>query len=394
VGWIADLILGRRDAVATPTRMVGFPSDGGVLPSGVTATTALGISAVWRCLDILANGISQLEWNEKRGNLELPSSRIVLRPQSERTRREWTSIVVSTLALFDVAYCLKTPTVDSEGVPISILYLQPSIVSPKLYDLFGIFPPTQYYVKGREVDASDLVIMHRSPQPGIFDSVGGVISLARATFAAAIAAENYASRYWQGGGSPSIYLTTDANMPDPIATQIGDRWTEKRKLGPDHPPVLTGGLKAVDLGIDPTTASAVEARRELVADIARYFGIPTRIVNAPTGDSETYHTSEAGNQDLVRYTLQNYISAIQDAISDLLPRGRRMEMDAEPLTRGVQLNRYQAYSFALGNKAWLTPDDVREMEDKPPVENPEDLNPTPVAPVIAAGPPAGGPPNG
>ena len=374
--------------------MVGFPSDGGVLPSGVTGTTALGISAVWRCLDILANGISQLQWNEKRGNLELPPSRIVIRPQAERTRREWTSIVVSTLALYDVCYCLKTPTTDAEGVPTSVLYLQPSIVSPKLYDQWGIFPPTQYYVKGAEVDADQMVIMHRSPQPGVFDSVGGVISLARATFAAAIAAENFASRYWQAGGPSSIYLHTDAAMPDPIAKQIGDRWTESRRLGPDHPPVLTGGLKADDIGIDPTSASAVEARRELVADIARYFGVPTRIVNAPTGDSETYHTSEAGNQDLVRYTLQNYIDAIQDGISDLLPRGRRMEMDVEPLTRGVQLNRYQAYSFALGSKAWLTPDDVREMEQKPPVENPEDLNPTPPAPVIAAGPPAGGTPNG
>lgn len=363
--------------------MVGFPSDGGLLSSGVTGTTSLGISAVWRCLDILANGVSQLDWKERRGNLDLPPSRIVRRPQSQRTRREWTSIVVSTLALYDVCYLLKAGGVDAEGVPVSLVYLQPNIITPSLYDVFGIFPPTKYNLLGQEIDASQLVILHRSPQPGVFDGLGGVIQVARATFAAAISAENYASRYWQAGGSPSIYLTTPATLPDTVATQLGDRWRERRAMGPDYPPVMSGGLEAKSTGIDPTTASAVEARRELVADIARYFGVPTRIVNAPTGDSETYHTSEAGNQDLVRYTLQNYISAIQDGISDQLPGGRHMVMDTDPLTRGVQLNRYQAYAFATGNKAWLSPEDVRDMEGLPPVENPEDLNPPPPAPVAA-----------
>jgi phage portal protein BeeE len=385
------LIFGSRDAVPTPSQMVGFPSDGGLVSSGVTAMTTLGISAVWRSLDILANGVSQLDWHERRGNLDLPRSRLVRQPQSQRTRREWASIVVSTLALYDVCYLLKAGGVDAEGVPVSLVYLQPSIVSPKVYDQFGIFPPTQYYVLGREVDADQLVVLHRSPQPGIFDTQGGIIQLARATFAGAIAAENFASRYWQGGGPTSLYLSTDANLPDTVAESLAERWREKRQRGPDQPPVLSGGLKAYDLGIDPTSASAVEARRELVADVGRYFGIPTRILNAPTGDSETYHTSEAGNQDVLRYTIQNYIDAIEDAISDQLPGGRYLWIDPAPLEKGVQLNRFQAYQFALGGKAWLLPEDVRDIEGFPPVENPEDLNPTP---VVQAAAPAGGPPNG
>ena len=37
--------------------------------------------------------------------------------------------------------------------------------------------------------------------------------------------------------------------------------------------------------------------------------------------------------DLVRYTLQNYIGAIEDAITDQLPGGRHMQMDTWTLTR-------------------------------------------------------------
>lgn len=382
--------IGYRDNVPSPVRMTGFPSDGGLVTSGVTATTALGLSSVWRCLDILSNGVSQCDWQERRGNLELPPSRLVRRPQSQRTRREWTSIVVSTLALYDVCYLLKAGGVDAEGSPISLLYIQPSIITPRSIDLFGLFPPTSYNLLGREVSADELVILHRSPQPGIFDTQGGILNLARIEFASALAASAYASRYWQAGGSPNIILETDATIDQTVADQWADRWADRQAWRPERPRVTGGGLKAKELGADPTAASAVEARRELVADMARYFGIPTRIVNAPTGDSETYHTSEAGNQDLLRYTLQNYVSAIEDAISDQLPGGRHMVIDVSTLTEGVQYARAQSWNLALGangGQPWMTPDEVREREGLPPVENRADLMPLP-APAVAA--PAGG----
>ena len=126
----------------------------------------------------------------------------------------------------------------------------------------------------------------------------------------------------------------EAKLIGDTATVMADRWRDSRALGPDHAAVLEGGLKAKSFGADPTTDSAVEARRELVADIARYFGVPTRIVNAPTGDSETYTSTEGANLDLVRFTLQNYIGAIEDGISDLLPGGRQMVMRTAPLTWG------------------------------------------------------------
>lgn len=383
---LRDLILGKRDAVPQPVNMIGFPSDGGLTSGGVTATTTLGLSAVWRCLDILSNGVSQLEWRERRGNLDLPLSRIVNRPQAQRTRREWVSLVVSTLALFDVCYLLKAGGEDSEGVPMGLWYLDPTIVSPATTDLFTnlfLLPPEEFFVAQKQVPRDSLVILHRSPQPTISDTAGGIINLARTTFAAAIAAERYASRYWQAGGSPTTVLETDQRLTGPQINETSELWAEKRSRGPDYAPVLSGGLKARSFGADPTSESAVEARRELVADIGRYFGIPTRILNAPTGDSETYTSSAAANQDLVRYTFQNYIGAIEDAISDQLPGGRRMVMDTRRLTRGTQLEQAQAYQLATGNRAWMTPEDVRDEIQLPPVENPADLEPAQPAVVPA-----------
>lgn len=372
-----DTLFGKRDTLTTPRTMIGFPSDGGLVSGGVSATTTLGLSSVWRSLDILSNGVSQLEWRERRGTLDLPLSRLVTQPQAQRTRREWTSLVVSTLALFDVCYLWKAGGTDSEGVPLGLWYLDPTMVMPGTTDVFTqafLLPPNEFLVGTQRVPREELVILHRSPQPTISDAAGGIINIARTTFAAAIAAERYASRYWQSGGSPTTVLETDQRLTPTQVTDTSEAWAEKRARGPDYAPVLHGGLKARSFGADPTSESAVEARRELVADIGRYFGIPTRQLNAPTGDSETYTSTPAANQDLIRYTLQNYIGAIEDAITEQLPGGRRMEMSTRKLTSGTQYEQAQAYQLAVG-APWMMPEEARDEMGLPPVENPSDLIP-------------------
>lgn len=373
MGWFTDTLLRRRDATAAPSpAFIGFPSTGGVLPYGVSASTALGLSSVQACLNILSNGVAQLEWRELRNGVELESSRLVRRPLASATRREWTSYVVSVLALYDTAYLLKVGGEDSEGVPVGLLPLDPSMVMPKSsgVGISPFMPPSSYLVAGSEVPADRLVVIRRSPTPGVDETTGGVIRLARTTFAAALSAEGYASRYWQSGGSPTTVLEADAQIPDAIAQQISDRWRERRMRGPDYAPVLSGGVRAREMGADPTAESAVEARREMVADIGRYFGIPTAILNAPAGDSETYATTEQQGLHLVTYTLSNYIHAIQDAITDLLPGGRTVELEIAPLVKGTMLSQAQAFQLATGGKAWVLPDEARAAWGLPPIDMP------------------------
>lgn len=358
----------RAAAPVRPT-VVGMEAGPGLIP-GVTASTALGLSAVWRCIDVLCNGVSQLPWRELRGNLNLPPSRIVRRPQADRTRREWVSLVVSTLALFDRCVLLRAGGEDSEGVPLGLWPVPPDQVAAVEPPLGSLALPSEYWIGLTRLPASELVILHRSPQPTVSDALGGLLNLARVTFASAMAAERYASRYWQNGGNPVVSLETDAHLNQTEAEEISGRWAERRSRGPDYAPVLSGGMKAKPFGADPTAESAVEARREQVADLARYFGVPTSFVNAPAGDSVTYQTTESDNLQLVRFTLSNYIGAIQDAITDQLPGGRRMYMDTSELTAGPLLTQAQAYQLAAG-RPWMLPEEVRERWKLPPQELPE-----------------------
>jgi HK97 family phage portal protein len=389
--WAGETPVLKRTAAPVRPVMIGVPDTG--WGGSVSAITALGLSSVWRCLDILSNGVSQLPWREVRGNLELPLSRIVQRPLSFATRREWVSYVVAILALYDVAYLLKVGGTDSEGVPSGLLPIDPSQVMPTSVNaMVSPFVDNDWYMVGRErVHRDDLVIIRRSPTPGVTDATGGLIRLARTAFAANLAAEGYASRYWQNGGPINVALESELHLNQVEADEISARWAERRSQGPDHPPVMSGGIHAKEFGADPMAASATEARREMDATVGRYFGIPTAILNAPAGDSETYTSTESQGMYLLTYTLRNYIGALEDAISDQLPGGRRMAMTTRVLTRGTQLAEAQALQLLTGNKAVMDVDEARDLLDLPPIESPNTLNPPAPVPAIAA---PGGPGNG
>lgn len=365
--------------------MIGFSPDGGVQPGWVTPTTALSLSAVSRSLDILSNGVTQLSWGEYRGNLKLPSSRLVLEPTSWMTRREWTDRVVRTLALFDICYLLKVGGTDAEGVPLGLWPIDPTLISPTLVDNYSLIPPQQFRIGYEVVERDELVILHRTSTPTIIEGMASILILARAAFAAAISADRYASRFWQGGGSPTTVLTTPAHMGQTEADQNAARWAERRRRGPDYVPVLSGGLDAKPFGADLTQQAAVEARKEQVADVGRYFGIPTAMLNAPAGDSETYATTEQQGIHLARYTLADYIGAVQDGITGELPGGRYMRMDDWPLTAGTAITRAQTWQLATGGLPWMDTDEVRDREGLPPREIAPPRAAAPVTPLPAGG---------
>jgi hypothetical protein len=58
------------------------------------------VDTVYACCRLIADGVSSAVWAERRGNLQLPPSRIVRRPAQSMTRREWLWQVTATMALY------------------------------------------------------------------------------------------------------------------------------------------------------------------------------------------------------------------------------------------------------------------------------------------------------
>jgi hypothetical protein len=181
----------------------------------------------------------------------------------------------------------------------------------------------------------------------------------------------YRSGYWEAGGSPNLYISTDQELIDGQADAIRDRYVERRTTTPGSPPVFGKGAKLNSLGADLSAASASGALSDIGTSIARYFGVPAWLVNVPSeAGSLMYANASSAGLDLVRYTLQpGYAGPISDAWSDELPgdifQGRHVVMDLRHLTEGTTLENFQAYQIATGNKPWMLPSEVRSRLHMP-----------------------------
>ena len=340
----------------------------------LTVIEAVGISAVRRCVTLIANAIAGQRWTEWQDGvrLESPISALVKRPSAIMTRREWVWRVVSSMALDDISYLYMTGGVDDEGVPGSLIPLPRQLVHVAGYsDPYGIFPPTQYLLQGRNdpISAEYIIPVRSAFWPGVPAHLVGILQMARNSMMSAIASDGYASRYWQAGGSPTTVISTDQELNKPQVQEIKDQWRDSRAAGPDYAAVFGKGATAKPWGADISQAVAVEARRDIVVEIANLFGVNAQYLNVvPTGASKTYSNVQDEALSLERFTLSGFVDPIQDVISDLLPDDRFMLIDMTRLTRAGQESRFRSWQIATGMKPWMMPSEVRTEEGLPPSE--------------------------
>jgi HK97 family phage portal protein len=331
----------------------------------VSETTALGVDAVYGCVRIIADATSRAEWGEWRGTERLPDSRIVRRPMATMTRREWTWQVAATLALYNRVFIQEVGGLDSDGIARSLRPLCPGRVTALRDNIL---------VDGQIVDPSTIRVWRRAVWPSVTNDVMSVLALARGTFAAAMAADAYRQDFWEQGGAPVIALTTDQELTDPQADSIADRWVAKRTTSPGRPAVLSKGAKAQALGADLGTDGANASGDKLRSSVARFFGVPAYLINAPTEAGPlTYSTTESFSLDLVKYTLTAFTDTIGDGMSEVLPgdlnQGRRVRLGLAEFTRAEQESRFRAWSLALdapGHPGWMTVAEIRAAEGLPP----------------------------
>jgi hypothetical protein len=96
------------------------------------------------------------------------------------------------------------------------------------------------------------------------------------------------------------------------------------------------------------------------------------------GQGMTYVNGNEDRNKLYEDGLQQYIVRIQQAITDLLPRGQYAKFNLTEFLRPNQLIRYQSYAIGLTNN-FLTVDEIRAAENlpalasEPPVDQTQDV---------------------
>jgi hypothetical protein len=100
------------------------------------------------------------------------------------------------------------------------------------------------------------------------------------------------------------------------------------------------------------------------------------------GQGMTYVNGNEDRAKLFEDGLQQYIVRIQQAITDLLPRGQYAEFNLTEFLRPNVKTRYESYAIGLTNR-FLTVPEVREMEGMSEImesipDTPQDLGPVDV----------------
>ena len=337
----------------------------------VTADTAGRLSAVWRCLVLLCDVISTLPVDVYRAGSRVPvdpAPQLFTRPAADMPFDEWVWIMLWEALTSPAAWGL---IVDRSGAG-----LRPSQIEPLCRGRvtastvrYSDRAATVYRLDGREVDPADLFRFRLYPAAG---SVVGLdpVAYAAEAIGAGLAAQRFGAQFFSDSAIPSGILTTDQQLRTADAYSLHERWQYSRQ-GRRDTAILSGGLKWQSIAVSPEESQNLETRKFSVQEACRYFGVPPEMIGSESGSSLTYANVEQRDLDFLKYGVGPKITRLETALNGLLPRGQYAKFNTGALLRTDLKTRYESYALALtGPQPWLTVDEVRELEDREPINQP------------------------
>ena len=191
-----------------------------------------------------------------------------------------------------------------------------------------------------------------------------------------IAIEGYASRFFANGGVPPLSLQGPFSTPAGIKRASDDVWNAITKANKGARNVLTMplGHELKQIGFDPDKGQMVEARRFGVEQCARILSLPPVFIQDLV--RATFTNSEQQDLHLVKHTVVHHVRQFEDELNLKLfgrfNRKRYVKMNLDGLLRGDFKTRMDGYATAIQNGI-ATPNEIRDLEDRPPKENGDDL---------------------
>jgi HK97 family phage portal protein len=328
--------------------------------SGVTTNDALSLASVYRSVSIIATAMKQLGIHVYRDDaLVTPTPLLIRQPDIKMTRELWMEQTVNSMALSGNFYWLISR--NGRGETVNLEVLNPFDVMIQTDDYGNALYYTYRGVIKYEL--SDLYHGGMMAVPGNAYYLGPIQSC-QAELLNARDTRDYASVWFNDSGIPNGVLKSDQMLSPDQASAAKDAWnaTAGAKNGVA---VLGNGLSYQPMYLNPKDSMFIEAQGWNVQQVARLFGIPANMLMASVdGNSMTYTNMEQEQMAFVRYTLSQYIIAVESGLTHLTTRGTMVKMNVDSLLRSDTLSRYQAHQIAIAS-GWMTIDEVRAIEDMP-----------------------------
>jgi HK97 family phage portal protein len=257
--------------------------------------------------------------------------------------------------------------------------LHPDEVTPQIEN-----GRVEWYLRGQRIP--DLSHRRVNPVPGRLLGLSPVQLHAR-TIGLSLTSTQFGLQWFQDGANPSGMLTYEGELSQPVAESAKQRFLAAIR-GSREPVVMGRGWRFEAISVSPEESQFLQTQGYTAAECARIFGPGiAEVLGYESGGSLTYATVESRSTHLLVYTLGKWFSRVERLLTDMLPRPQYARLNRNALLESTTIDRFRAHEVALRN-AWTTINEVRAVEDAPPVEWGDVPYPPPPAPSAPA--PEGG----
>lgn len=335
--------LERRKTMVSPTNSLGLSY--GVASTPIAITTALQLSAVYRCVEVISDAIASqtweyLEYTDKGGWASNPFHDVAYllnnEPHPAMSRYTLMKTLVSKILLEGAGY-LKINRKFDMGNPVSLELICDPV------KIFQRTDGTLYYTIGNPgeeitVDGADMIhILNFS-----YDGLSGISTLQHAfnTMGLAYASESSAKGFFLSGANMSGILQTAGKLTPDKAKGIKDSWAAAFDVSSGQPggiAVMESGLTFTPVTVNPKDAQMLETRQFNVVEICRFFGVsPAKVFDS---NNLTYSNIESFQLGFLTDTISPLDSKIEAEFNRKLlrpglRRKTRLNLNIDDLLRG------------------------------------------------------------
>lgn len=335
----------------------------------ITTRETVAVPAAYRAIQILATSVSQLSLDAYRQGekiIDRPPA-IIRRPSLDIPRSTW--LEQATMSLATTGNLYMTPVRDTEGQPIDLPIINPHHVTVTQNSETS---EITYHYQGKKYRRDQIAHCALMRLPGQLTGISP-IQAARNSLTFARDLNHHVSGWFDNAGQPAGILSSDQSLSDNQARAYRNAWNGLDAEGneidhaenPSGIKVLGRGLEYKPILLNPRDALWLEAQTWTALEIARLFGVPSSLMLVePDGTSRTYSNISQEWLAFTRFTLMGYLRPIEEALTELVPRGVTIRFNLEALLRADTMTRYQSYQLAT-QAGWLTTDEIRTIEGLP-----------------------------
>jgi HK97 family phage portal protein len=367
-----------------------FLRDGLEAASGATVNTetALRNPAMFRAISLISYAIGMLPLHviddETKEKADHPLFRILHRePNNWQTAFDFRSLMQLRALVKGNAYALiirSRQIRTGRDEIVRLVPLNPDYVQPVQNDDWSVSYRYQPPKGAQRMLRPDEVFHLRGLS---LDGISGMslVKQARDAIGLALSAEMAAGRLFKNGSFIGGALTHPGKLSDPAFERLRASLAEKEgasNAGKNL--ILEEGMKWENLANNAKDAQLTELRKMQVEEIARVTGVPRPLLMV---DETSWGSGiQALGQFFVQYALNPWFEAWQQAAERSLlasdEKGRlAVKFNPGALLRGSTKDQGDFFSKALGSggaPGWLSQNEVRALDDRPPVDGGDEVS--------------------